>query len=222
MEHAIHGEFAQYARLKFEEGETCWSSKGGIMSYVDGLDWTLRIPGGVAGAAKRMLSGEGMGLARLEARRNGVTASLASNQPGKIFTWLLSDGPVITTRGSFLAAWGDVDINVTVTKRAGAALFGGAGLFLQQLSGQGTVLIHSAGDLDDRWLSKGESLTVSTGHLAAFSSAVDYDIQYVGRVRKVLFGGEGLFMTRLTGPGRVLLQSLKRSDAAPTAAGQGG
>lgn len=222
MEHEILGEFSQYARLTLEKGETCWSSKGGIMSYVDGLDWTLRIPGGVAGAAKRMLSGEGMGLARLEAQQSGATVSIASNQPGKIFTWELSNGPVITTRGSFLAAWGDVDINVTVTRRAGAALFGGAGLFLQRLSGQGVVLIHGAGDLDDHWLNDGECLTVSTGHLAAFSSAVDYDIRYVGRVRKVLFSGEGLFMTRLTGPGRVLLQTLKRSNVAATTSGHAG
>ncbi|MGI9259460.1 MAG: AIM24 family protein, partial [Gammaproteobacteria bacterium] len=88
--------------------------------------------------------------------------------------------------------------------------------------GKGIVLIHGAGDLDDRWLSDGESLTVSTGHLAAFSAAVDYDIEYVGRVRKALFSGEGLFMTRLMGPGRVLLQTLKRSHVVATTAGHAG
>ena len=219
MQHEIRGEFAQYAQLTFQDGESCWASKGGIMSYVDGVDWSLRVPGGVAGAAKRVLSGEGMGLAHLEAKQNGVTASLASNQPGRIFTWNLADGPVITTRGSFLAAWGSVDINVTVTKRAGAALFGGAGLFLQRLSGDGIVLIHGAGDLNDRQLADGESRTVSTGHLAAFSATADYDIQYVGGARKVLFSGEGLFMTRLTSPGRVLLQTLKRNHGVATTAG---
>jgi uncharacterized protein (TIGR00266 family) len=216
MRHEIHGEFAQYARLTFERGETCWAGRGGIMSHVDGVQWTLRVPGGVAGAARRMLSGEGLALARLEAKQSGVTASLASSQPGRIFTWNLADGPVLTTRGSFLAAWGEVDITVTIARRAGAALFGGAGLFLQRVSGDGTVLIHGSGDLDDRRLADGESLTVSTGHIAAFTDAVDYDIRYVGGVRKVLFSGEGLFMTRLTGPGRVLLQSLKRKQEVAT------
>lgn len=89
-------------------------------------------------------------------------------------------------------------------------MFGGAGLFLQRLSGNGTVLIHASGDVDERRLEDGERLTVSTGHLAAFSDALDYDIGYVGGVRKVLFSGEGLFMTRLSGPGLVLLQTLRR------------
>jgi uncharacterized protein (TIGR00266 family) len=219
MRYAIHGQFAQYARLTFERDEACWAGKGGIMSYVDGIDWRLRVPGGVAGAARRMLSGEGLALAHLEARVDGATASLASSQPGRIFVWDLSDGPVITTRGSFLAAWGDVEITVTVARRAGAALFGGAGLFLQRVSGRGTVLVHGSGDLDDRALGAGESLTVSTGHLAAFSDAIDYDIEFIGGVRKALFSGEGLFMTRLTGPGRVLLQTLKRKQEVVTRAG---
>jgi uncharacterized protein (AIM24 family) len=89
-------------------------------------------------------------------------------------------------------------------------------LFLQRVSGAGTVLIHGSGDLDDRTLAPGESLTVSTGHLAAFADSVDYDIRYVGGVRKVLFSGEGLFMTRLTGPGRVLLQTLRRRNEIAT------
>lgn len=215
MNYEIFGGFAQYARLTFERNETCWASKAGIMSYDDGVDWSLRVPGGVAGAAKRMFSGEGLALTYVQARRSGVTASLASNAPGKIFTWNLADGPVVTTRGSFLAAWGDVDITVTIARRAGAAFFGGAGLFLQRVSGRGTVLVHASGDLDDRLLANGESLTVSTGHLAAFSDAIDYDIEYVGGVRKALFSGEGLFMTRLTGPGRVLLQTLKRKQELP-------
>ena len=81
------------------------------------------------------------------------------------------------------------------------------------------MLVHGAGDLDDRRLAPGESLTVSTGHLAAFGATVDYDIRYVGGLRKVLFGGEGLFMTRLTGPGRVLLQTLKRRNEVATKRG---
>lgn len=216
MHYEIHGGLAQYVKLALGPGEACWAAKGGIMSHTDGIEWALRIPGGVAGAARRVLAGEGIGLAYLQARAGNAEASLAGNQPGKIFNWDLADGPVITTRGSFLAAWGDVDISVTVARRAGAAIFGGAGVFLQRVSGEGAVLVHGAGDLDDRRLAAGESLTVSTGHLAAFAATVDYDIRYVGGVRKVLFSGEGLFMTRLTGPGRVLLQTLKRRNEVTT------
>jgi uncharacterized protein (TIGR00266 family) len=213
MEHEIFGEFAQYARLEFAAGESCWAGRGAIMSYGSGIGWQMRVPGGVSGAARRMLSGEGLALVRLAAGHAGARASLASNQPGRIFTWDLADGPLITTRGSFLAAWGDIDISVSVARRAGAALFGGAGLFLQHVSGRGTVLVHASGDLDDRRLAAGESVTVSTGHLAALTHGTDYDVEFVGGVRKALFSGEGVFMTRLTGPGRVLLQTLKRGQS---------
>jgi len=216
MQHEIFGEFAQYVRLEMAARETCWAGRGAIMSYGDGIDWRLRVPGGVSGAGRRMLSGEGLALVRLEATRSKAMVSLASNQPGRIFAWNLDDGPVIATRGSFLAAWGEVDISVSIARRAGAALFGGAGLFLQHVSGRGTVLIHASGDLDDRHLAAGESVTVSTGHLAAFTHATDYDVQFVGGIRKALFSGEGVFMTRLTGPGRVLLQSLKRGQKMVT------
>jgi uncharacterized protein (TIGR00266 family) len=216
MHYDVRGELAQHAVLTFERSETCWAAKGGIMSYTDGVDWALRVPGGVSGAVGRVFAGEGIALSHLRATQAGARASLASNQPGKIFVWDAADGPVLTTRGSFLCAWGDVAIGVTVARRAGAAFFGGAGLFLQRVSGAGTVLIHGSGDLDDRMLAPGESLTVSTGHLAAFADSIDYDIRYVGGVRKMLFSGEGLFMTRLTGPGRVLLQTLRRRNEIAT------
>jgi uncharacterized protein (AIM24 family) len=134
----------------------------------------------------------------------------------------LADGPVIATRGSFLAAWGEqVDIDVTIARRAGAAIFGGAGLFLQRVSGQGQVLIHGSGNFHERQLAQGEEILVSTGNLAAFADSVDYDIQGVGGCGKMLFSGEGLFMTRLTGPGRVLLQTLKRGKTSSTGSAGG-
>jgi uncharacterized protein (TIGR00266 family) len=219
MQYEIFGEFAQFARLTLTEGERCWASKGGIMSYTDGIDWRLRVPGGVAGAARRVVSGEGIALTHIEATRTGGSVSLTSGQPGRIFVWDLADGSVVTTRGSFLAGWGDIDISVTVARRAGAAIFGGAGLFLQRVAGRGIVLVHASGYLDDRRLAPGEVLTVSTGHLAAFADSVDYDIRYVGGMRKALFGGEGLFMTRLVGPGRVLLQTVKRRREVRVEAG---
>jgi uncharacterized protein (AIM24 family) len=211
MEYTIHGDLAQVAHLTLNRGDTCWASKGSIVAIDPGLDWHLKVPGGAGGAARRMMSGEGITLTFLEASRDGQGATLAANQPGKIIAWDLESGPVLTTRGSFVAAFGpSVDINVRVAKRAGAAFFGGAGLFLQQISGSGTALVHGSGDFIERDLAPGESILVSTGSLAAFAESVDYDIQGVSGCRRMLFGGEGIFMTRLSGPGRVLLQTLKR------------
>lgn len=123
-----------------------------------------------------------------------------------------------------MAAWGEqIDIDVTIARRAGAAFFGGAGLFLQKGSGKGTVLIHGSGDFYETHLQEKEQILVSTGNLAAFADSVDYDIQGMGGCRKMMFSGEGFFMTRLTGPGRVLLQTLKRTVAkAPSNDGSGG
>jgi uncharacterized protein (TIGR00266 family) len=217
----ILGDIAQRARLDLDPGDAVWSSKGSIMAYSEGIRWRLRVPGGVGGAVKRSLAGEGLTLTYIEADRPGFVL-LAANAPGRIGVWDLSHGPIIATRGSFLAAWGErVDITVTIARRAGAAFFGGAGLFLQKVSGVGRVLVHGSGDFDERLLEPGERLLVSSGNLAAFSDSIDYDIQGVGGCAKMIFGGEGIFMTRLTGPGRVMLQSLKRGMAVQ-ASGQGG
>jgi uncharacterized protein (AIM24 family) len=221
MDFKISGEIAQSVRLDFAPGEFVWASKGAIMALSPALQWSLRLPGGLGGAVRRSLAGEGVALTYLETTEADQYALLAANAPGHLELWdLQSDGPVTTTRGSFLAAWGsDLDITVTVARRAGAALFGGAGLFLQQIAGTGKVLVHASGDFYERRLAAGEEILVSTGNLAAFSSQVDYDIQGVGGCRKMLFSGEGFFMTRLTGPGRVLLQTLKRNYATSTASG---
>jgi len=215
MKHQIHGEIAQYARMDFQQGGSAWVSRGSLMGYSPGVNWQLRIPGGIGGATRRSLSGEGMALVHVEAPTANQHVLVNANAPGHIIEWNLQNGPVLATRGAFLAAWGEnISIDVAVAKRTGAALFGGVGLFLQRVSGTGTVLVHAHGDFIDVQLDVGERILVSTGNVAAFSADVDYDIQGVGGIRKALFGREGLFMTRLTGAGRVLLQSLKRGSAA--------
>lgn len=214
MRHTIDGNIAQYVRLDFEPGDQVWANKGTIMAYSPGIQWRLRIPGGLEGAIKRSFSGSGASLTYMETSEAGQHALLAANEPGHITTWDLAESPVLTTRGAFLAAWGDVDISVTIARKGGAAIFGGAGLFLQRISGRGTALIHGSGDFSEHQLAPGQQLLVSTGNLAAFSDNIDYDIQGVGGCIKVFFGGEGLFLTRMTGPGRVLLQTLKRRYAS--------
>ncbi len=212
MKPEISGEIAQIAEFTLQRGETLWAHKGALVAYDLGIDWQLKVPGGLGGAVRRSVSGSGFALTHISARRDNQSLTLAPDAPGHLAVWDLANGPVLTTRGAFIAAWGEqIDISVSVARRAGAALFGGAGLFLQKVSGRGMVLIHGSGDFIKRELIAGETVRVSTGNLAAFSDGVDYDIETVGSVRKTLFGGEGLFVTRLRGPGTLYLQSLKRS-----------
>lgn len=203
----LHGNIAQTIELSLDEGQSMWASKGALICYDDSIEWSLEIPGN---SLSRMLSGEGLTMTRVTAKRSGAKVVLGANDTGKIAAWDLSWGPVTCTPGAFLAAVGGVQIDVTAARRAGAAFFGGAGLLLQKISGRGLVFIHGKGDFIQRDLAAGERLLVSTGNLAAYGSEVDYGVVGVGGLFKMLFAREGVFMTQLTGPGRVLLQTLKR------------
>ena len=123
-----------------------------------------------------------MSLTYIEATAPGQFVTLGADAPGHIDAWdLQASGPVITTRGAFLAAWGSgINITMAMASRPGAALFGGAGLILQRIEGHGTVLVYGRGDFVKAELAAGEALHVSTGNLAAFSGTVDYDIETVG------------------------------------------
>lgn len=209
--YTITGEIAQAVRVVLGPGEEIWASKGSLISFSPALEWRLRVPGGVEGAVRRSFSGEGISLTHVSAGQEGEEAVFASSMPGHVTVWDLSWGPVITTRGSFLAAWGPViDIDVTVARSAGAALFGGAGFFLQRIEGEGLVFIHGSGDFLRHDLGEGEVLMVSTGSLAAFSTEVGYEIERVRGFRRMFFGGEGLFLARMRGPGTVYVQTLSR------------
>lgn len=216
----VDGVIAQTVTLDLAKGQSLWCSRGALLAYSDGIDWSLRVPGGAGKAIGRMMTGEGISLTHVRATKDGQVV-LSSNQPGRLATWDLSKGPITCTSGSFVAALGDVDIDVTLARSAGAAFFGGAGLFLQKLSGTGVAIVYGAGDFVEKQLAPRETLLVSTGNLAVFSSEVGYGIRGVGGCGKMLFGGEGLFMTELTGPGWVMLQSLKKLSPAKKGAGGG-
>jgi uncharacterized protein (AIM24 family) len=207
---SIGGELAQTVSVELGQGQTMWASKGSLLAYDSNLQWSLKIPGGAGKAIGRMMSGESASLAFIECKTASSKLVLSANQAGKLVTWDLSNGPIVCTSGAFVAAMGNVDISVTVARSAGAALFGGGGLFMQRLSGTGIVFLHGAGDFIERQLAPGEKMLVSTGNLAVFSGDVNYNIRGVGGCFKSLFGGEGLFMTEMTGPGWVMLQSLKK------------
>jgi len=157
------------------------------------------------GAGKRMLVGESVFFTHYE---GSGEVGFAGDYPGRILAVGLARQSILAQRDAFIAAVGDVDISIALQKRIGGALFGGEGLVLEKLAGDGVVFIHAGGDLFGFELKPGETTLVDTGSVVAWDDSVTYDVQTVGSIRSALFGGEGIFLTALTGPGQVIVQTM--------------
>jgi uncharacterized protein (AIM24 family) len=142
--------------------------------------------------------------------------AFAAPYPGKIVPIDLRQlgGTLICQKDSFLCAAKGVALGIALQRRLGAGLFGGEGFIMQKLEGDGMAFVHAGGTLMERTLAPGETLRVDTGCVVAFQPSVDFDIQFVGKVKSAIFGGEGLFFATLQGPGKVWLQSLPLSRLA--------
>ena len=178
------------------------------------VDWATRMTGQsfgqkIIGAIKRKLMGESLFFTYFRAANTGGEVGFAGSYPGKIQVFDLAPGQtMMVQRDGFLFAQGSVSLDIAMVRRLGAGLLGGEGFILQKLTGPGSVFVHAGGDHVDFMLAPGEVLQVQTGHLVAFEPTVNYDVQLVGSIRTAIFGGEGLFLTTLTGPGRAILQSM--------------
>jgi uncharacterized protein (TIGR00266 family) len=169
------------------------------------------------GAGKRLLIGESMFMTVFLNRGQGKKhVAFGAPYAGKIIPIRLSEigGELLAQKDAFLCAAKGVSLGIAFTKRFGAGLFGGEGFILERLQGDGLAFIHAGGTIYKRDLAAGETLRVDTGCIVAFQPSVAYDIQYVGKIKTALLGGEGLFFATLQGPGRVWLQSLPLSRLA--------
>jgi uncharacterized protein (TIGR00266 family) len=175
------------------------------------------------GALRRTFTGESLFVTYFRAEGNGEVG-FAGSYPGRIQPFELQPGQaVLCQRDGFICAQPSVTLNVALVKKLGAGFFGGEGFILERLTGPGTVFIHGGGDFVEFNLAPGEQLQVDTGCIVAFDASVDYDIQFVGGIKTAIFGGEGLFLATMTGPGRVIVQSMTlsklRRELAPSRSG---
>jgi uncharacterized protein (TIGR00266 family) len=173
--------------------------------------------GKLFGAGKRLLTGESMFTTVFVNEGQGKKrVAFAAASPGKIVPVHLRElgGALLAQKDAFLCAAKGVSLGIAFQRRLGAGLFGGEGFILQKLEGDGYVFLHAGGALVEKQLKAGEVLRVDTGCVVAFQPSVDFDIEYVGKLKSALFGGEGLFFATLTGPGHVWLQSLPFSRLA--------
>jgi len=164
--------------------------------------------GGFLKGLGRMLAGESLFMATYTAQEDGAEITLASTFPGSIVAVDIGRGSLIIQKNAFLCAQPTVELSTYFTKKLGSGLFGGEGFILQKLSGQGIAFIEIDGACYEKTLAPGEVIKVDTGNVAAFEESVKYEVETVKDFKNILFGGEGLFLTKLTGPGKVWLQTM--------------
>jgi len=235
----ILGDDLQAVVVTLDPGEAVIAEAGAMMYMREGIQMATTLDpnqhgGGLfsklLAGGKRLLSGDSFFVtvfANAGGRRSDV--AFASPTPGKILPVNLQEwgGTLICQKDSFLCAARGTDVTVAFTRRIGAGFFGGEGFILQRIAGDGLTFLHASGTLVSMDLAPGEELRVDTGCLVAMQPSVQYDIRTVPGIKTALFGGEGLFFMSLTGPGRVVLQTMPFSRladriiaAAPRAGGR--
>jgi len=227
IDYKLIGDDMQAVLIALDPGEIVQAEAGSMMFMENGIEMKSEMQGGLMGGIKRKLGGESLFITTF--LNNGTDkkhVTFAAPYPGKIIPMNLAEmGTMLCQRDAYLCSAYGIEISVAFTKRLGAGFFGGEGFILQKLSGNGYSFIHAGGTVIKHELGPDESLKVDTGCLVAFQDSVIYDIQTVSGIKTALFGGEGLFLAHLNGPGRVYLQTLPFSRMANrviSAAGYGG
>lgn len=224
LDYTIQGDNLQVARVRLKSGQEVYAEAGKMVYKTSNVAWETRMSGStlgekLLGALRRTVTGESLFLTYFRSNGPGEVG-FAGNYPGRIQAFDLAAGQsIMAQRDAFLFAQPSVTLNVALVKKLGAGFFGGEGFILEKLTGPGTVFIHAGGDFIEFNLNAGELLQVDTGCIVAFDESVDYDIQLAGGIKTALFGGEGFFLATMTGPGRVIVQSMTinklRRELAP-------
>jgi uncharacterized protein (TIGR00266 family) len=227
IDYKIHGDDMQFVEVELDPQEAVVAEAGGMMYMDDGIEMETIFGdgsqqnsgffGALLGAGKRLLTGESLFMTVFQNRGMGKRhVAFAAPYPGKIIPVNLAEigGELIAQKDSFLCAAKGVSVGIAFQKRIGTGLFGGEGFIMERLQGDGFAFCNAGGNIYERDLAVGEVLKVDTGCVVAYQPTVDFDIQYVGKIKSALFGGEGLFFATLRGPGRIWLQSLPFSRMA--------
>ena len=217
IDYKVFGDDIQVVEIGLDTGEGVRAEAGAMLYMESGIEMQTGTGGGMFSGFKRMLTGESFFITTFLYNGPGRGhVAFGAPYPGKIIPIDLAQvgGTFMVQKDGFLCAARGVDIDIAFTKRLGAGIFGGEGFILQRLSGQGLAFVHAGGTILKREMKSGEMLRVDTGCLVAFAPTVDYDIAMIGGFKNALFGGEGLFVATLTGPGTVYLQSLPFSRLA--------
>lgn len=215
MKYRVIGNIMPAVEILLDAGEAVYTQSGGMTWMSDGFQLDSNIKGGLARGLGRMFTGESLFMATYTSTRPGATIAFAATVPGTVLPVDIgSTAGLICQKDAFLCAQPSVQLRTTFSRKFSSGLFGGEGFILQDISGQGMVFLEVDGDLVEKELAPGEVIKVDTGNVVGFEKTVGYEIETVKGMKNILFGGEGIFLTRLTGPGKVYLQTLNYADFA--------
>ena len=215
MEYTIEGGTLPVVICQLNSGEAMITERGSMSWMSPNMQMETTSNGGIGKALGRMFAGEALFQNRYTAKGGPGMIAFASSFPGSIRPFSIAPGrEIILQKSGFLAAESSVELSVFFQKKIGSGLFGGEGFIMQRISGQGLVFAEFDGHVVEYDLMPGQSMVVDTGYLAAMDATCSMDIQAVPGVKNMLFGGEGLFNTIITGPGKIYLQTMPISAVA--------
>lgn len=209
MNYEIKGDTVPYVECTLEKGQSVYTQRGGMAWRDQNFEMITDTKGGFMKGLGRIISGDSLFMNTYRALEDNAKITFSSTVPGEIMPIkLTSDHPgIIAQKGAFLVAEDTIKFDVALTKRFAAGLFGGEGFVLQDIHGEGMVFIEIDGNACKKELKEGESILIDTGNVVCFDKTCTYSIETVKGVKNVLFGGEGFFLTKITGPGVVVMQS---------------
>jgi len=209
MQYRIIGESFPVLICELNTGETMVTQRGGMSWRTSNIEMETSTTGGIVKGLKRTLAGNSFFLNRYTAKDNNQEIAFGLSFPGEIKTFDVTGGnDIIAQKNAFIACTDGVDIDIFFNKRLGAGLFAGDGFILERFSGEGLVFVEIDGKTHEYVLAPGEKLVIDHGYLAAMEPTVTYDIEMVKGLKNIAFGGEGLILGNLTGPGKIWLQTL--------------
>ena len=215
MRYEIKGETLPVVVCYLEGGEQMITERGSMSWMSPNMKMETTTGGGIGKAIGRMFAGEALFQNRYTAQGGNGLIAFASSFPGQIKAYEIGPGrEIIVQKSGFLAAEAGVELSVFFQKKLGAGFFGGEGFIMQRLSGQGTAFLEFDGHVVDYELQPGQQIVVDTGYLAAMEGTCSIEVRTVPGLKNMVFGGEGLFNTVVTGPGRVWLQTMPISNVA--------
>ena len=216
MNYEIKGDTVPYVECTLSKGKSVYTQSGGMAWRDPEIEMATSTKGGVLKGLGRMVSGDSIFMNTYTALKDNANITFAATVPGEIIKLnLTKDHPgVIAQKGAFLFAEEGVKLDIAFTKKIKAGLFGGEGFVLQNISGEGLAFLEVDGNICKNELKEGETILIDTGNIVCFDKSCTYTIETVKGVKNVVFGGEGLFLTKITGPGVVVLQSQSLNEFA--------